>query len=115
MHTCCKYTQKIDVYVCVCMCMYVHVYTYVEIYSGYVKCSDKNLAELRTKLRSLKASPRGTCFHSLEVHHLLCTKQFYLPSASTLPPLTATAINFSVTLLQYLFALVPTYAQRRLI
>lgn len=26
--------------------MYLHVYTYVEICNGYVKCSDKNLAEL---------------------------------------------------------------------
>lgn len=30
----------------VCVSMDLHVYAYVEICNGYVKCSDKNLAEL---------------------------------------------------------------------
>lgn len=45
----------------VCVSMYLHVYAYVEICNRYIKCSDKNLAEL--KFRS-KSSPRDTCFHS---------------------------------------------------
>lgn len=77
--------------------MCVHVYTYEKIYSGYVKCSDKNLAELRTKFRFLKSLPRGTCFHSPQLHNLLHSNQFYLPRACTLPPLTLTAVHFSFT------------------
>lgn len=62
------------------MCVCVHAFAYVEIYSGYVDCSDKNLAKMRTKPMGLEFSPRDTCFH----HHLHA-EQFYLPTASTLP------------------------------
>lgn len=84
-------------YVCACVCICMHVYIYEETYSGYVNFTDKNLGQLRTKFRSLKSLPRGTCFHSPQLHNLLCSNQFYLPRACTLPPLTVTAIHFSFT------------------
>lgn len=77
------------------MCMYVQIYIYVEI----------KRVVLSNVVR--KMSP--------EVHHLLHMQQFYLPRPRTLPLLTVSAINFSITLLQYIFSLVLVYAQRRLI
>lgn len=60
--------------------MRVCAFTYVEICTGYVNCSDRKLAKLRTEPMGLEFSPRDTCFH----HHLHA-KQFHLPTASTLP------------------------------
>lgn len=59
------------------MRVHVRAFTYVEIYGGYVNCSDRNCSDrkLRTKPMGLKFSSRDTCFH-----HLLHAKQFCLPS-----------------------------------
>lgn len=62
-------------HVCACMC----IYKCRNIFIGYVICSDRNLAKLRTKPMSLKLSPRDTCFHHLHA------KQFRFPTASTFP------------------------------